>query len=46
LLIRVQASLLARDYVDEVIRKNSKKLRNMRDKESVKKFLVNMYNNC
>lgn len=42
----MKASLLARDYCDEQIRKNSKKLRKMKDKEQVKKFLSNMFNNC
>ena len=37
---------MARDYVDEEIRKNAKKLRKMKDKESVKKFLSNLFDKC
>ena len=37
---------MARDYVEEQIRSNSKKLRKMRDKEQIKKFLTNIYLNC
>lgn len=45
-ITNIQAAVLARDFFDEHIRKNSKKLKKMKDREQVKKFLVNLFNNC